>query len=141
MSSKDIRNNAEVHSILVRNYLNVRRLDSTATGETVTIKGILEVTREADSVDAAVSKVVALRTLDKVEEEIKKIPGINYVKWNLDNWVRLGRRWVEAQLPTFSSRKESASVTPRVLELIKRIKKKLWARGSPRSGTGKRPTE
>jgi len=144
MSSQDIRNNAAVHGILVRNYLNVRRLDSTVVGETVTIKGFLELTREAESVDASVRRAVALRTLDKVEEEIRKIPGINYVRWNLDNWIRVGRRWVQAELATSSKRKRWSPEKEEASDLVKRIKRKLLQREEARASRApdsKRPSE
>ena len=98
MSSQDIRNNALVHSILVRNYVNTQRVEHSAISDTVMISGIVELRREADHKSRSTMQAAVVRTLSKIESEIKKLPGIEFVKFNLDNWVRQGRRWVSTSV-------------------------------------------
>jgi len=94
MSSQDIRNNALVHSILVRNYLNTQRMEHIVVGETATISGVVELQREAHFKDKKAAESTVMRTLEKVEREIKKLPNIEFVSFHLDNYARQGRRWV-----------------------------------------------
>ena len=94
MSSQDIRNNALVHAILVRNYLNIQRLEHGAVGETVNISGAAELQREADFKDKKLAEAAVARTLEKVERELRKLPNIGFVSFHLDNYARQGRRWV-----------------------------------------------
>ena len=134
MSSEDIRNNADVHSLLVRNYFDTRKLDSEVTGETVTINGVAELRREAESVDESVRNAALVRTLVKAEEEIKRIPGIAYVRWNLDNWTLVGKRWVPALASTSKKGKKeprAARTAALVDRLIARLAEKERFRLKP----------
>ena len=94
MPSQDIRNNAFVHSILVRNYINTQKVDHSVVDKAVTIIGSIELQREATLKDRKIAEAAVARTLEKVEKEIKRIPNIEFVKFHLDNWARQGRRWV-----------------------------------------------
>jgi len=115
MSSQDIRNNALVHAILVRNYLNTQRVEHAVIGDVVSISGAAELRREADLKSRSAMEAVVRRTLEKVEGEIKKLPGIQFVKFNLDNWVRQGHRWVCTSIePAPHARKKIAGEEKRV---------------------------
>jgi hypothetical protein len=89
-----MRNNALVHGILVRNYLNTQRLENSVIGDTAMISGIVELRREANFLDSHAMQAAMMRTLEKVESEIRKLPGIQFVKFHLENYARQGRRWV-----------------------------------------------
>jgi hypothetical protein len=94
MSSEDIKNNAFVHSILVRNYINTQKVEHGVSGEVVTISGSVELRREADYKSGSSMQAAVARTLEKIEDEIRKLPNIEFVKFKLDNWARQGRRWI-----------------------------------------------
>ena len=63
-------------------------------GETVIISGTVELQREAQFKDKKLAQAAVVRTLDRVEREVRKLPNIGFVKFNLDNYARHGRRWV-----------------------------------------------
>ena len=94
MASRDIKNNALVHAILVRNYINPQRVDHSVIHNIVNISGVIELRREASVKDKKIAEAAIARTLDKIEGELKKLPEIEFIKYNLDNFIRQGRRWI-----------------------------------------------
>jgi len=122
MSSQDMKNNAMVHGIIVRNYLNVLKIDASCTGETATISGRAELTREVAAMDEAVRKATTIRTLLRVEDEVKKIPGIDYVKWRLDNLTQVGRRWVWIPMAEAAQRRRKERIGEKGLPLVGKVK-------------------
>jgi hypothetical protein len=91
--------NVKVEAELVKSWIEMRKIDFSCVGGTVLIKGAVNfqldmfVNPNEEDYREKLSEVEAHK-LRKLEARLKKISGVKAVRFNLDNWVKLGDKWV-----------------------------------------------
>jgi hypothetical protein len=94
MTTEEARIARQVQAIMVRSYVDTQKLNIDVTGTTVCIDGELYVfdygPKKHDPVERMLS---AKRTLLNIERQIRRLPDVSALQWNLKNWSRSGSQW------------------------------------------------
>ncbi|OIP42179.1 hypothetical protein AUJ95_02005 [Candidatus Desantisbacteria bacterium CG2_30_40_21] len=92
--------NVRVETELVKNWVDTKQIDFSTISGVVYIKGKLDFQldvfvnpNEQDYFER--KAMVEVEKLKRVERNIKKIPGVRAVKFELENWFKMGARWVK----------------------------------------------
>jgi len=95
MTVEDLEIYRQVRTVLVRNWVNLQRLDFGCTGGTVYVRGRMRLLREPPSAgrEETDSEGVTATFLLHLEREILRIPGVRLVTWDLNGWQRTGLGW------------------------------------------------
>jgi osmotically-inducible protein OsmY len=92
--------NVRVETELVKNWVDTKQIDFTTIGGVVYIKGKLnfqlDVFVNPDEPDYFERReMVEVEKLKRIERNLKKISGVKAVKFELENWFKMGNRWVK----------------------------------------------
>ena len=97
MTVEDMAVNRQVRNVMARNWINMQRLDFASTHGTVYMRGrmsFLKSQKVADGKEERDRAGVSPSILNHIDKEIRKIPGVRAVSWQIDGWQRTGIGWV-----------------------------------------------
>lgn len=91
--------NVKVEAELVKSWIDIKKIDFSCVGGSVLIKGLVDFQldvfvnpNEPDYHDKLTE--VEAHKLKKLESRLKRIAGVKAVKLDLDNWIKMGDKWV-----------------------------------------------
>ncbi|MBI4777505.1 hypothetical protein HY792_01060 [Candidatus Desantisbacteria bacterium] len=92
--------NVRVETELVKNWVNTKLIDFSTISGVVYIKGKLDFQLDIfvnpDDQDYFEKRtMVEVEKVKRIERNIKKISGVRAVKFELDNWFKMGARWIK----------------------------------------------
>jgi len=95
MTAEDLEIYRQMRTVLVRNWVNLQRLDFGSTGGSVYVRGRMRLLREPHTArrEETDHEGVTATFLLHLEQQIRRIPGVRAVSWNLDGWQRTGLGW------------------------------------------------
>lgn len=91
--------NVKVEAELVKTWIDMKKIDFSCVGGVVLVKGMVSfqldifVNPNEDDYEEKLTEVEANK-LKKLEHRLRKIGGVKSVKIDLDNWVKVGDKWV-----------------------------------------------
>lgn len=96
MTVEDLELNRQVRTVFARNWINLQRLDYRCTHGAVYVRGRLAFIRQPpqkgkEEMDRA---GVSGSFLLHIERQLKKIPAVRGIRWQLDGWTRTSSDWV-----------------------------------------------
>lgn len=104
MNPEDFRLQKIIEAMMVRNYVDTRKLDVQVIGGNVYLDGFFEVantkmtSRGDDKEDLIESHHEARRTLLQIEQQIRAMGEVNGLYFNLRNWAKSGGGWVPVKM-------------------------------------------
>lgn len=93
MAFEDFRLNAQVRAALVRQGIDLGRVEHGVTNSVIYIKGSLRSHVTQESSDLSQAKLDEVDRAAKIERILRSIPGVRDVIFQLDRVVKLGWRW------------------------------------------------
>jgi len=93
LAFEDFRLHAQVRAALVRQGIDLSRVEHGVTNSVVYIKGSLRPYITEENPDPAVAKRDEVARVTKVERVLRAIPGVRDVIFKLDRVVKVGWRW------------------------------------------------
>ncbi len=93
MSVKDYVLQQQVRGILVRNFVDTRRLEFNVIGETVYLRGTFVLLYEHPQYNPSNDRTISGRVLMVVERELLRLAGVQGVEADFTNWVKVGGTW------------------------------------------------
>lgn len=93
MAFEDYRLNAQVRAALVRQGIDLTRVEHGVTNSVIYIKGSLRPYLHLESPDLSRAKLDEVARAAKIERVLRSIPGVRDVIFQLDRVVKLGWRW------------------------------------------------
>ena len=103
VNAEDFRLQRLIEALLVRNYVETRKLDVQVISGNVYLDGFFEVasnktvSRGDEPQELIESHHEARRTLLHVEQQIRAMGEVNGLYFNLKNWARTGGGWVPSK--------------------------------------------
>jgi hypothetical protein len=104
VNSEDFRLQRIIEAMLVRSYVDTRKLDVQVISGNVYLDGAFEVantkvaSRGDDQQDLIESHHEARRALLLVEQQIRAMAEVNGLYFNLRNWAKSGGSWVPVKI-------------------------------------------
>ncbi len=104
MNPEDFRLQKIIEAMLVRNYVDTRKLDVQVISGNVYLDGAFEVanvkisSRSDDDQNLIESHHEARRTLLLIEQQIRSMSEVNGLYFNLRNWAKSGGGWVPTKM-------------------------------------------
>jgi len=97
MTVEDLAVNRQVRTVFARNWVNLQRLDYSSVHGTVYVRGRMAVLHPLppDPTDERDRTGIGPKFMLLLDKEIKKIPGVRGVNWQVDGWQRIGASWVQ----------------------------------------------
>ena len=97
MTLEELRLTRLVQGILVRNYVDTQKLETSVIGSSVYIEGEFKVYEYHPSMkksDPTERDLGVKRALLHVEQQIRSLAEVTHVEIKLRNWDRVGMQWV-----------------------------------------------
>jgi hypothetical protein len=102
--------NVRVETELVKNWVDTKQIDFSTISGVVYIKGKLnfqlDIFVNPDEQDYFEKRaMVEVEKVKRIERNIKKIAGVRAVKFELENWFKMGARWVKLKAQVSTEKK------------------------------------
>jgi hypothetical protein len=85
----------KVRATLVRNFVDTRVLSYNVIGQVVHLRGMLVVVYEHPDYDSADEHGVNARILLNIEQDLRRLPGVKDIRYDLTNWAKSGGQWLK----------------------------------------------
>ncbi|NUN93183.1 MAG: hypothetical protein HUU04_05295 [Verrucomicrobiae bacterium] len=104
MNQEDFRLQRLIEALLIRNYVDTRKLDVQVISGNVYLDGLFEVantqipSRGEEQRDVIETHHEARRALLQVEQQIRAMSEVNGLYFNFRNWTKAGGGWVPTKI-------------------------------------------
>jgi hypothetical protein len=97
MTVDDMEANRQVRAVFARNWVNLQKLDYSATHGTVYVRGRLLLLHESspEPGEERDRAGVGPKLLFYLEKEMLKVKGVRAVTWAIEGWQRSGESWIQ----------------------------------------------
>ncbi len=87
--------NVVVRQELVKEWVDTKKITFNTIGGVVYIKGVIIFKKvlKDDPLIAFIKERAEKKRLTRIERKIKKIPGVKGVKFDLQDWAKVGNEW------------------------------------------------
>jgi hypothetical protein len=97
MTTEELRKLRAIQAVMVRNYVDTKKLDIQVIGTSVYIEGVFSVyewTSSHKPKDRIERELSAKRTLMFVERQIRSMSDITHIELKLHNWELRDGQWI-----------------------------------------------
>ncbi|MFH1859540.1 MAG: hypothetical protein ABH870_00760 [bacterium] len=103
--------NVRVETELVKNWVDTKQIDYSTISGVVYIKGKLnfqlDIFVNPDDQDYVEKRtMVEVEKVKRIERNLKKIAGVRAVKFELENWTKMGVRWIRLKTQASAGQKQ-----------------------------------
>jgi hypothetical protein len=85
----------QVRALLVRNWMDTRRIDYNVIGGVVHMRGTMAVLYEHPERDQNDEHGISARLLVNLERDMMRVDGVKAVHYDLSNWIKTGGMWIK----------------------------------------------
>jgi len=91
--SQDFRINAQVRALLVRQNIDLTKVEHGTTNGVIYLRGSLQSNYNGRKDDADDGRLNQIRLVHLIERAFRRIPGVRDVVFKLDRMIKSGTRW------------------------------------------------
>jgi hypothetical protein len=91
----DFQINSQVRRVLTRNWLDLKKIRYSSIGGIVYLRGAIDVMYGAPLTREGSWDGVTAKYVDRIEKDIRSIPDVKSIRFELENWRKAAGRWMQ----------------------------------------------